>query len=143
MRFSTKTRYGIRAMIEIAAEQGKEGVFQKDIAAKQNLSVKYLDHILSALKTAGLIVPFNGRKSGYKVAKPIEQISMYDIHLAFEPGICVIDCLCENFECDRRNVCAVLGFWEGLNTQIIDYLKGVSLANLVEKRMQLMHLNNI
>lgn len=138
MRFSTKTRYGIRAMIEIALEEGKEGVFQKDIAEKQNLSVKYLDHIISALKIAGLISVFKGRKSGYKLTRSAELISMYDIHLAFESGICVIDCLCDNYDCDRERECAVLDFWKGLNTQIIDYLKSTSLADIVEKKVKIM-----
>lgn len=139
MRFSTKTRYGIRAMIEIALEEGKEGVFQKDIAEKQQLSIKYLDHIISALKIAGLISSFKGRKSGYKLNRSAELISMYDIHLAFENGICVIDCLCENFECEREKECAVLDFWKGLNTQIIDYLKSTSLADIVTKKINIMN----
>ena len=138
MQFSTKTRYGIRAMIEIALEGGKEGIFQKDIAEKQNLSVKYLDHIISALKAAGLVIPFKGRKSGYKLNRSAESISMYDIHLAFEAGICVIDCLCEGADCDRKKVCAVIDFWDGLNIQIIDYLKGVSLADIVAKKISIM-----
>ena len=138
MQFSTKTRYGIRAMIEIAIEGGVESVYQKDIAEKQNLSVKYLDHIIAALKVAGLIVPFKGRKSGYKLKRAPELISMYDIHLAFETGICVIDCLCEGTDCDRKNICAVIDFWEGLNTQIIDYLKGVSLADIAEKKIKIL-----
>ncbi|MCD6091321.1 MAG: hypothetical protein J7J72_07455, partial [Bacteroidales bacterium] len=67
-----------------------------------------------------------------------ELISMYDIHLAFETGICVIDCLCEGTDCDRKNICAVIDFWEGLNTQIIDYLKGVSLADIAEKKIKIL-----
>lgn len=142
MQFSTKTRYGIRAMIEIALESGEEGVFQKDIAEKQNLSIKYLDHIIAALKVSGLIVPFKGRKSGYKLTRHPDSISMYDIHLAFEAGICVIECLCEGAECDRKKKCAVFDFWEGLNDQIIAYLKGVSLTDLVNKKISLQALED-
>lgn len=142
MKFSTKTRYGIRAMIEIAYGNGIEAIFQKDIAEKQNLSVKYLDHIIAALKVAGLIIPFNGRKSGYKLKRSAESINMYDIHLAFEAGICVIDCLCDGTDCDRKHECAVINFWEGLNTQIIDYLKSVSLADLVNKKIKLMEITD-
>lgn len=138
MQFSTKTRYGIRAMIEIALEGGVGGVFQKDIASRQDLSIKYLDHIIAALKVAGLIVPFKGRKSGYKLNRSAESISMYDIHLAFEAGICVIECLCEGEVCDRKNVCSTIDFWDGLNTQVIDYMKSVSLADLVAKKISIM-----
>jgi len=142
MQFSTKTRYGIRAMIEIALEGGLEGVFQKDIAENQNISVKYLDHIIAALKVAGLIVPFKGRKSGYKLTRSSELISMYDIHLAFEADICIIDCLRDGADCDRRKECAVIDFWDGLNIQIKDYLKSVNLAQLVSKKISLMDIND-
>lgn len=142
MQFSTKTRYGIRTMIEIALEEGQEGVFQKDIAKRQDLSVKYLDHIIAALRAADLVVSFKGRKSGYKLNKSPELISMYDIHLAFEKGVCIIDCLCEGAECDRRNICAVVDFWDGLNSQIISYLKSVSLTDLVAKKISLMEIND-
>lgn len=139
MRFSTKTRYGIRAMIEIALEEGKGAVFQKDIAENQNLSVKYLDHILAGLKVAGLIIPYKGRKSGYKLSRSADQINMLDIHLAFEPGVCVLDCLCNNAECDRKEECATIDFWDGLNIQIINYLKNVSLSDLVIKKKQMLN----
>jgi Rrf2 family protein len=129
-------------MIEIALESDKEGIFQKDIAENQNLSVKYLDHIIAALKVAGLVTTFKGRKSGYKLNRDADLISMYDIHLAFEAGLCVIDCLREGTDCDRRKECAVIDFWDGLNVLIIDYLKSVSLAQLVSKKVSLMGIND-
>lgn len=138
MQFSTKTRYGIRAMVEIAMEDGNIGVFQKDIAASQNLSVKYLDHIIAKLKAASLIIPFKGRKSGYKLTRSTDLISMHDIHLAFEESICVIDCLCDQaVDCDRKDTCTVVDFWEGLNNQVIKYMKSVSLADILKKNINL------
>ena len=65
---------------------------------------------------------------------------MYQIHLAFEAGVCVIDCLCEGGECDRIKECAVLDFWSGLNNQIIDYLKSVTLKDLVLKKRSILEL---
>ncbi|MFH0999620.1 MAG: Rrf2 family transcriptional regulator [Bacteroidota bacterium] len=142
MQFSTKTRYGIRAMIEIAMEEGKTAVFLKDIAEKQNLSIKYLDHIIASLKRAGLIKTFKGRKSGYMLEREPGSISMYDIHVAFSNEICVIDCLCEGVECDRKSSCAVFDFWEELNNRIIEYLKSVNLTDLVNKKISLSALNH-
>ncbi len=139
MQFSTKTRYGVRAMIEIALESENEGIFQKDIALKQNISVKYLDHIIAALKVAGLIIPFRGRKSGYKLSRPSNTITILDIHLAFEPGICVVDCLRKGADCEREEICAVVDFWEELNTQIIDYLKSCSLSDLADKKIDILN----
>ena len=129
-------------MLEIALESGNVGVFQKDIAENQNLSVKYLDYIIASLKVAGLIDPFKGRKSGYKITRSPELISMYDIHLAFEPNVCIIDCLCDNTVCDKKDDCAIVDFWDGLNDQIINYLKSYSLADIVMKRKSLMEISD-
>ena len=70
MKFNTRIRYGIRAILEIALEESENGVFQKDISERQKISNKYLDNIITALKTAGLIKNVKGKKSGYKGAFP-------------------------------------------------------------------------
>jgi Rrf2 family protein len=87
MRFSTKTRYGIRAMIAIAEADQSKGILQKDIARNQDISNKYLDQIILGLKVAGLINNIKGHKSGYILTRDAETITIYDIHCAFEPGI--------------------------------------------------------
>ena len=133
MKFSTRTRYGIRAILEIAINENGTGVYQKDIAINQKLSNKYLDHIISSLKIAGLICNVKGKKSGYILTKSPEQITMLDIHNAFEPQICVVECLSGIFECEMQSSCVTQEFWQGLNNQIEDYLKGVSLADLLKK----------
>ncbi len=136
MKFSTRTRYGIRTMLEIAlAGNNSKGVLQKDIAEKQEISLKYLDHIIIALKVAGLITNTRGKKSGYKLTKDPALITMYDIHNAFEPGIHVIDCIGTHFTCKRENYCAAKDFWEGLNKQIVEYFKSVTLKDMVEKQI--------
>lgn len=133
MKFSTKTRYGIRTMLEIALHATeKGGVYQKDIAEKQGISVKYLDHIIHALKAAELISNLKGKKSGYILTKKPEDITILDIHNAFEPGICVIDCLSRSISCNREKYCAARGFWGGLNNLIRDYFQSVTLLDLVK-----------
>lgn len=134
MKFSTKIRYGIRTMLSIAMNQGSGGVFQKDIAIDQDISVKYLDHIISALKVSRLIRNAAGRKSGYVLTRKPEEITMYDIHNAFEPGLSVIECLDLENTCQRSSKCASQFFWCQLNNQVIEQFKSVTLANLVEKQ---------
>lgn len=131
MKFSTKTRYGLRAMLEIAHHSPSSGVFQKDIAKNQDISNKYLDHIISGLKAAELIVNLRGKKSGYILTKDPSEITVYDIHNAFEPGICVIDCLSRSINCERQDRCVARGFWGVLNQKIIDYFKSVTLEDLI------------
>lgn len=137
MKFSTKTRYGIRAILEIAMNRDENGIYQKEIAQNQDISYKYLDQIINALKVAGLVTKAAGRKSGYVLTRDPSEITVYDIHNAFEPGICVIDCLAMNFSCEREKFCSLRGFWGQLNNQIINYFKSTTIKDLMEQQVKL------
>ncbi len=137
MKFNTKTRYGLRAMIEIARETSNNGIFQREISDRQKLSNKYLDHIIYSLKVSGLISNVKGKKSGYILTKPASEITIFDIHNAFEPGICIIDCISPTYECDLENKCSAKIFWDGLNDIMIDYFKSTTLHDLLTKQEEL------
>ena len=137
LKFSTKTRYGVRAILEIALNNSENGIYQKDIAENQGISYKYLDHIITALKVAGLVTKASGKKSGYILTRKPSEITIYDIHNAFEPGVCVVDCLSHNYSCKREGTCASKGFWGQLNNQIINYLKSTTLQDLMDKQVKL------
>jgi len=122
-------------MLEIAIEGNKKGVLQKDIAKQQGISVKYLDHIIKALKVAGLISNSKGKKSGYILTRDPALISMYDIHRAFEPGIAVVDCLDCNINCERQENCVAREFWLELNNRVSDYFKSIRLKDMIEKQL--------
>ncbi len=121
-------------MIEIARSSQEEGILQKDIATNQGISYKYLDHIIHALKVAGLVCNVRGKKSGYILTRPAEEITAYEIHKAFEAGICVVDCINNGYKCDRRDGCEARGFWGELNNRIYDYFNSVTLQELSEKK---------
>jgi Rrf2 family protein len=137
LKISTRTRYGLRAMLEIALSEPDKGVFQKDIAQSQGISNKYLDHIISALKTSHLISNSKGKKSGYILTRTPSEITVYDIHNAFEPGVCIIECLSGNYQCNRDEGCQTKGFWGGLNNLIIDYFKSITLQDLMENKIKI------
>lgn len=137
MKFSTKTRYGVRAVLEIAMNNNAEGIYQKEIAQNQDISYKYLDQIMNSLKVAGLVTKAKGSKRGYILTRKPSEISVYDIHKAFEPGICVIDCLAPGFSCDRDKNCSLKGFWGTLNNQIIKYFKSTTIEHLMEEQVKL------
>ena len=122
-------------MLEIALSEGDEGVLQKNIAENQNISFKYLDHIITALKVAGLVTNTRGKKSGYILTRDPSEITMLDIHKAFEPGICVVDCLGCYVVCEREDICVARLFWKGLNDRIVDYFKNTTLKDLVDKHV--------
>lgn len=119
-------------MLEIALDSTEGGVFQKDIAERQSISVKYLDNIIASLKTSGLIINQRGRKSGYKLSRPPSQITMLDIYKAFEPGVTIVDCMEEGYECHLHNTCGVRLFWFGLNEKISDYFDSHTLEDLIK-----------
>lgn len=120
----------MRAMIEIARSTDGAGIFQKDIASSQDISNKYLDHIISALKVAGLITNANGRKSGYILTRSPNEITLLDIHNAFDI-ISVIDCINNGNCCDRENECETRDFWQSLNSVIYNHFNSFTLEDLI------------
>jgi Rrf2 family protein len=133
LKFSTKTRYGLRAILEIAKNNDQNGVFQKEIAEKQAISNKYLDHIIASLKASGLIRNVKGKKSGYVLTRKPEEISVLDVHNAFEHGICVIECMDSNFTCERKIHCDTFPFWTKLNLVVLEFFKGTTLNDLLKE----------
>ena len=119
-------------MLEIALDETGNGVFQKDIAMRQRISVKYLDNIISSLKISGLIINAKGRKSGYRLSRRPSEIKILDIYKAFEPGITIVDCMEQTFDCNLSKTCGVRAFWKGLNNQITEYFDSFTLENLIK-----------
>jgi Rrf2 family protein len=143
LKIGTRTRYGLRTMLEIALSESTKGVFQKEIAINQSLSNKYLDHIIHSLKTAGLICNVKGKKSGYLLTRKPDDISIFEIHKAFEPDLCLVECLSGNYNCDRGEKCQARGFWKEFNLVIVNYLKSVTLADLMHKQISTNNIEKI
>ncbi|MCK4991023.1 MAG: Rrf2 family transcriptional regulator, partial [Bacteroidales bacterium] len=134
MKFNTKTRYGVRVVLELALNEDKDGgTFQKDIAENQDVSVKYLDHIISSLKKAGLISNMGGKKSGYILTKAAKDITIYDVYAAFEEDLVIIDCLLKDGDCPRKGTCVLKDYWCDLNQSIRTSMAAMNIAQLAEK----------
>jgi Rrf2 family transcriptional regulator, iron-sulfur cluster assembly transcription factor len=132
MKINTKIRYGLRTMIEIAYSGKVNGVLQKDIASKQEISLKYLDSIISSLKLKGLIVSQKGKGSGYMLARPAEEITMLDIYTAFDP-IVVIECINNREICDLSQHCMAQCYWNGFKLDLIEILQKKTLAYIINE----------
>ena len=128
MQLHTKVRYGLRAIIEIAKE-GKKGLLQKEISERQQIPLKYLDFIIAGLKTRGLIRNLKGKKSGYILTRPAEEISVYDVYCAFEPELAIVECLGDPSLCERVSECGVKSYWNELNHSL---LRSMEQKKLVE-----------
>jgi len=131
MKFNTKTRYGVRVVLELALNSDKErGIFQKDIAENQDVSVKYLDHIIASLKKANLITNIGGKKSGYKLKRPANEISIYDVYVAFEDDLAIIDCLLSDGLCPRKGTCVMKDYWCELNDSIKNNMSSMDMEQM-------------
>lgn len=133
MKINSKIRYGLRTMIEIACCKEPTGILQKDIAKNQNISVKYLDYIISALKLKGLISNTKGRGSGYMLARPADKITMLDIYTAFEQ-IVIIECVKNRSFCERAtHQCTANNYWKQFHHQIIEILSAKTLEQIIKE----------
>jgi Rrf2 family protein len=131
VKFSTRTRYGIRTMLEIGLHYETGGINQKDISVNQEIPFRTLDHLLQALKTAGLITNCPNKDLCYTLMRPPSQITMLDTQQSIEPAICVVDCISPHFSCNRNGFCSAKDFWCKLNEQIITYFKSVTLQEMI------------
>jgi len=142
MKVNTLQRYGLRAMIEIAIDEEQRGVFQKHIANRQKISLRYLDRIIGGLKTAGLIRNKAGRKSGYVLSRPASRITVLSIMNAFQADVLIVDCVDPEIECELRAGCVANQVWGGLNNLIKDYFQEITLQALLNQQKGL-HCNTV
>ena len=134
MKINTKTRYGMRAIMELAQNKTRQVIHQKDISENQGISYKYLDQIIAGLKSSGLTASVSGKKSGYRLTRDPEQITVYDIYTAFNPELAIVECLSGEGICAKDARCASRDFWTGLNSVIVNYLKSTTINDLVGKQ---------
>lgn len=129
---STRGRYALTVMIDLATNQGDGYVPMKDVAARQNLSLKYLEQILPALKKNNLVEGIQGKGGGYRLAKLPEECAIGEILRVTEKELAPVSCLSQNAEaCSKKSECKTIRFWEGLNNAVNNYIDNVSLADLL------------
>lgn len=134
MKVSTKGRYAIRLMLDIAENSRNGNVSLKDVSKRQEISLKYLEQIVNMLSKSGLVRAQRGSQGGYKLQKPAEDITIGDILRVTEGDIAPVACLeTEKNTCSRAAICPTLSFWEGLYKVVNEYLDGTSLAELIQK----------
>ena len=131
MKFSTRTRYALRLMVELALSDRNTFVSLKDVAGKQDISIKYLEQIIPHLTRAGLVTSSRGPRGGYKLAHAPSAYTPGDIIRAIEGNLAPIACLeCSPNACARADQCTTLKFWSGLHQSINAYLDSITLEEL-------------
>lgn len=134
MFISTRGRYALRVMINLAETSNGEYVPMKTIAERQDISLKYLERILPILKKNGLVEGIQGKGGGYRLCRAPEKYPVGEILRLTEGDLAPVACLeCSAAPCDRRNECRTIGMWEKLDSLINDYFDGVTIADLMKK----------
>lgn len=134
MLVSTKGRYALRIMLELAERPAGEYAALGTIAADQGISEKYLESIVAVLSKAGLVDALRGKGGGYRLNRPAKDYSVGEILRLTEGSIAPVSCLeCSPNRCDRADGCKTLPMWEKLNELICGYLDSVTLADLLDQ----------
>lgn len=134
MKISTKGRYALRMMIDLAQNQGDGYVSLKDIANRQEISKKYLEQIVAILNKPDILRTNRGYQGGYRLAKKANEYTVGDILRLTEGGIAPVSCL-ENspIMCDRADECVTLPVWKGLYKVITEYVDSITLQDIIDK----------
>ena len=132
MKISTRGRYALRVMIDLAENRNGEFIPLKDIAARQEISQKYLESIMTDLSKGGLVDGHQGKGGGYKLAREPEEYTVGDVLRVAEGELAPVSCLEKNAKpCERAADCRTLAMWQKFYDTINAFFDGVSLADLV------------
>ena len=133
---STKGRYALRVMIDLAQNNTGKFISLKDVAKRQDISMKYLEMIVAILNKGKLLESQRGKAGGYRLAKETEQYTVGEILNLTEGTLAPVNCLGENGKkCERAKECMTLPLWQKLDVVIEDYLSSVTLQDLIEKNI--------
>ena len=134
MKLSTKGRYGLRAMIDLAQYGEQEAVSIQSISARQQISDSYLEQLVRKLKKAGLVTSVRGAQGGYRLARPAEEISVGDVLRALEGSIEAVSCQeGENPSCVGKDLCVARFVWQKVNKSIQETVDSIMISQLVEE----------
>ncbi|MCI5899386.1 MAG: Rrf2 family transcriptional regulator [Firmicutes bacterium] len=137
MKISTKGRYALRMLLDLAEHQNDGFIALKDIASRQDISKKYLEQIIPILNKSDFLISNRGFQGGYKLAKNPDKYTIGDILRITEGSLSPVACLDhEPVLCDRANDCPTLPVWRGLKKVIDDYLDSITLQDLLDRQRE-------
>ena len=138
MKISTKGRYALRMMVDLAEHQGEGYVSLKDIAERQDISKKYLEQIIPVLNRASFLKANRGSQGGYRLAKAPKAYTVKEILELTEGSLAPVACLDDDPSgCERSASCATIALWKGLQETIENYLGGITLQDLLDRQREM------
>ncbi|HHV39353.1 MAG TPA: Rrf2 family transcriptional regulator [Tepidimicrobium sp.] len=137
MRLSTRGRYGLKAMYQLAIHYGEGPIPLKSVADRQNLSENYLEQLVSVLRKEGLLNSVRGAQGGYMLAKPPENITVGDILRILEGDIAPADCVIDGgYECENEKSCVTKTVWIKIRDSIDEVIDSITLQDMLDKRQR-------
>ena len=134
MRISTKGRYALRVLVDLSEHDRGEYIPLKEIAARQDISEKYLESIIVVFSKNGYVIGHRGKGGGYKLAKPPETVRVGEVLRLVEGGLAPVACLEEGAEpCERESFCKTLPMWKKFYDMTNRYFDGISVADLANR----------
>lgn len=143
MKLSTRGRYGTRALIELAMHDGDRSVSLKEIAANQELSLQYLEHLISPLIAGGLVKSTRGAKGGIRLAKPASEITLADVLGLLEGSNAPVECVDQPDACRRSKYCATRDVWTEVKESVDGILGSVTLEDIAQKQKRKMKTEEV
>lgn len=135
MKISTKGRYALRVLVDLAENGKKKNVSIREIAERQRISDKYLEGIVARLSAAGYVKSVRGKYGGYRLAKEPKEYTVYDILRAAEDSIALVACLEDEVnQCPRSKTCMTLPLWEHMQAQFKEYMEKLTLQDVLDKK---------
>ena len=133
MMVSTKGRYALTVMVDLARYGGDGFVSLADIAEREKLSMKYLESIISILNKGGMLTSLRGKNGGYKLARSPEEYSINEILLLTEGTLAPVNCIMQDgVQCEKAATCSTLPLWAGLDKVIEQYLSKITLDDIIK-----------
>ena len=142
MKLSTRVRFGLRIMTQIAAEGEKQPVFARRIAAAQGISEAYVDQILMPLRSGGLLQSRRGRHGGYQLAKAADEVTALDVLETLEGQLTLVECVADPSNCERLAGCVTHKVWRKATYALRDALKSITFSELKKDHHQVMDAAN-
>jgi Rrf2 family protein len=132
MKISTRSRYGVRALVDLAIEESSTPISLKTIAKRQCLTPKYLERLFADLKKAGIVFGYRGATGGYRLARKAEDIRISEVVRVLEKSL-VIDCIHINGSCESQDNCLTQLIWQEIEDAIFERLDKFSIADLARR----------
>ena len=137
MKISTKGRYALRMLIDLAEHENCGFVALKDSAERQNISKKYLEQIIPIFNKSNILKTTRGSQGGYMLSRSPDKYTVGEILRLTEGSLSPVDCLNQDpIECERSGECATLPIWQGLNRVINEYLDSITLQDILDKQKE-------